>query len=97
MNKIIKDCTSPRLISTGTLDQLDGLYHIGEGMLVCKFRNTNTINAVIALLGCYYLLNACFSERNNGRCKNVYLFLEHLLTSNQTNFPILQLQILQQD
>lgn len=30
----------------------------GEGMVVCKFQKFDTVNAVLSLIGCYFLVNA---------------------------------------
>ncbi len=75
----IQQCTSPRLLSTGTLSKMHCLMIVAEGMVVAKLKAINILNAVICLLSAYYAFNAEYPKGVTGHSKNVFLFLEHLL------------------
>jgi hypothetical protein len=72
-------CTSPRLISTGSLDGMNSLMLVAEGMVVAKLKTASILNPVICLLAAYYVFNAECPKGATGHSKNVFLFLEHLL------------------
>ena len=79
VTKKIQQCTSPRLLSTGTLSKMHSLMLVAEGMVVAKLKAVNILNAVICLLAAYYAFNAEYPKGVTGHSKNVFLFLEHLL------------------
>ena len=89
VEKKVAECTSPRLLSTGSLGQLHSLILIAEGMVVAKFRRMNILNAVISLLAAYYTFNAQYPRGKTGHSKNIFVFLDHLLISEQrTAVPV---------
>ena len=75
----IEACTSPKLLSTGSLESINSLMLIAEGMVVTKFKTNNIVNAVICLLSSYYAFNAEYPKGTTGHSKNIFMFLEHLL------------------
>ena len=79
MTRKIEECKSPKILSTGTLDNINSMMLVAEGMVVTKFRKINILNAVICLLSSYYTFNAEYPKGITGHSKNVFLFLEHLL------------------
>lgn len=94
-NGEVEMTTAPRLISTGrSFDDIQSLVLAGEGMVVCKFKKFDIVNAVLSLIGCYFLFNADYPKGPGGQSKNTYLFLEKILLSNFTkqnrpaNLPI---------
>lgn len=56
----VKECSTPKLMSislayvSGSLDDLNSLTFVAEGMVVAKFKVTSIINVVICLLEGYY-------------------------------------------
>ena len=46
-----------------------------------KFKSYSIVNAVICLLGSYYVFNAEYPKGPTGHSKNIYMFLEHILLS----------------
>ena len=54
----IANCTAPKLISTGTVTNVNSLVLAAEGIVVMKFKNSEILNAVICLLAAYYGFNA---------------------------------------
>lgn len=82
-------CTSPRLLSTGSLGQLHTLVLVAEGMVVAKFKKIGILNAVISLLAAYYTFNAQYPRGTTGHSKNVFVFLDHILISERkTAVPV---------
>lgn len=79
--------TSPRLISTGSIVDIQSLCLASEGMVVCNFKPANAIiNAVISLMASYYVFNANYQK---GQPKNVFIFLDYLLFESQSvSLPI---------
>ena len=87
--KKVAVCTSPRLLSTGSIGQLHSLIFMAEGMIVAKFRKMSILNAVICLLSSYYVFNAQYPQGKTGHSKNIFVFLEHLLISDRkTAVPV---------
>ena len=88
----IANCTTPKLISTGIVTNVDSLVLAAEGMVVIKFKNSEILNAVLCLLAAYYAFNAQYPKGQScGQTKNVYLFLEHILINKgkcSTVFPV---------
>ena len=72
--------TAPRLISTGAkVDGIQPLVLAAEGMVVCRFKKINILNAVVTVIASYYLFNADDPKGLGGHSKNANLFLEHIL------------------
>ena len=88
---IIDKSTSPKLVSTGSLDEMHCLSLVGEGMVVVKLKPTSIVNAMICLISSYYAFNADYPKGATGHSKNVFIFLEHILLSGvcgKTVFPM---------
>jgi len=84
-NGEVEVTTAPRLISTGGyFDDIQSLMLAAEGMVVCKFKKFDIVNAILSLIGSYYLFNADYPKGPGGQSKNTYLFLEKILLSNFT-------------
>ena len=81
----VHSCSTPKLISTGSLNDLQSITLVAEGMAVVKFKSLNIVNAVIVLLASYYVFNAQYPKGKTGLSKNVYCFLEQILISPQDN------------
>ena len=80
----IEKCTSPKLLSTGTLNEMHSLVLVAKGMVVTKLRNPNILNAVICLLSAYYayyVFNAEYPRGVTGHSKNVFFFVFGALAS----------------
>ena len=88
LNKRVADCTSPKLLSTGTIGDLHTLLLIAEGMVVTKFRKITILNAVISLMASYYAFNAQYPRGTTGHSKNVFVFLEHMLIAQQKTVAV---------
>lgn len=88
MSNIIKNSTSPKLLSTGSIENLHSISLIAEGMVVIKFKQ-NTI-LLVCLLSAFFVFNAEYPKAGNGQTKNIYLFLDQLLISKEgkPNLPI---------
>ena len=85
--------TAPRLISTGeSFDNIQTLALAAEGMVVCRFKKLNILNAVVTLMASYYTFNADYPKGLGGQSKNIFLFLEYILSpemrSNVAQLPI---------
>ena len=78
VEELIVSSTFPRLIRTGDLQSLNALFLASERMVVCKFRPTNILTAVVTPLGSFNCFNMEFPKGNAGRNKNVLLLLEHM-------------------
>ena len=74
-----EESTSPRLISTGELNNIQELYLASEAMVVRRFNPPSILNAVATLLGSFYSFNMEFPKGSGGLEKNVFLFSEHML------------------
>ena len=84
-NGEVEMTTAPRLISTGrSFDDIQSLVLAGEGMIVCKFKKFDIVNAVLSQIGCYFFFSADNPKGPGGQSKNTYLFLEKILLSNFT-------------
>jgi hypothetical protein len=81
----IENCTSPKLLSTGTLEEMHSLMLVAEGMVVTKLKTASIVNAVICLLATYYVVNAEYPKGVTGHSKNVFLFLEQWQEDDVTN------------
>ena len=85
----IKQCSTPKLIAAGSLEEMDFLALVAEGMVVVKFRSINMVNALICLLAAYYVFNAEYPKGHTGHNKNIYILLEHLLLGKSSpTYPI---------
>ena len=84
----VKACSTPRLLATGSLEEISSLALIAEGMVVVKFRGTTIISAVTCLLAAYYVFNAEYPKGATGLGKNIYMFLEHILLGRIQTLPI---------
>ena len=84
-NGEVEVTTAPRLISTGgSFDDIQSLVLAVEGMVMCKFEKLDIVNAVLSLIGCYFLFNADYPKGPGDQSKNTYIFLEKILLSNST-------------
>ena len=66
--------TSPRLISTGELNNIQELYLASEAMVVCRFSPPSILNAVATLLGSFYSFNMEFPKGSGGLEKKCFCF-----------------------
>ncbi|XP_028407472.1 uncharacterized protein LOC114530084 [Dendronephthya gigantea] len=83
ITKVIEQSSTPRLVSAGTVLNVESLCLAAEGMVVCKFGPVNAIlNAVVTLLASFYVFNASYP---GGLPKNIFTFLEHVLELNTTH------------
>lgn len=69
----------PKLLASGSLEQINLLALIAEGMVVVKFKSAKILNALIYLLASYYIFNAEYPKGPTGHSKNLYIFLEFIL------------------
>lgn len=89
MDDLINLTKSPRLLSTGNLTDIDELCLAAEGMVICQFRPANILNAVVTLLGSYYVFNMEFPKGASGVEKALFLFLEHIFIGQcSANLPL---------
>ena len=58
MFSIVKKSTSPKLPSTGSLNDIHSLALVAEGMIVVKFKQFYALNAVVCLLAAFYVIDA---------------------------------------
>ena len=86
----IRNTTSPKLVSTGSIENLHSISLIAEGMAVIKFKQNAILNAVVCLLSAFFVFNAEYPKAGNGQTKNIYLFLDQLLIAKKgkPNLPI---------
>ena len=54
----IEECKSPKILSTCTLDNINSMMLVAEGIVVTKLRMINILNAMVCLLSSYYTFNA---------------------------------------
>ena len=52
---LAESTTTPRLLATGSIEELSTLALAAKGMVVCQFRPMTIVNAVITLLGRFYV------------------------------------------
>ena len=79
MDQLIEETTSPRLISTGDINDIHELCLASEGMVVCKFRPPSILSAVATLLGSFY----CFNMGVGGsEKKHISVFRAHAVRSD---------------
>jgi len=64
----------PQVIGVGELYDLDSLHIVCEGKMSCTLPQTRIADAIIALLGSFYVFNIVYKEG-----KNILSFLEHIL------------------
>jgi hypothetical protein len=58
-------------------------------MLICQFKPPSILNAVVTLLGSYYVFNMEFPKGPSGVEKALFLFLEHIFIGQcSANLPI---------
>ena len=90
MSNIIKNSASPKLLSTGSIQDLHSISLIAEGMEVIKFKQCTILNTVLCLLSAFFVFNAEYPKAGNGQTKNIYLFPDQLLISKEgkPNLPI---------
>ena len=75
-------CSTLRLLALGSLEEINMLALIAEGMVIIKFRVPKILNGVTYLVGACYCFNAEYPKGPNGHGKNIYLFLEHIPTGD---------------
>ena len=83
MDQLIEETTSPRLISTGDINDIHELCLASEGMVVCKFRPPSILSAVATLLGSFYCFNMEFPKGVGGsEKKHISVFRAHAVRSD---------------
>ena len=83
---MVKKLSLPRLpvAQHQSVSQIDSIVLVAEGMVIMKFKHVNILNAIFCLFSCYYLLNAQYPIASTcAQVKNVYLFLDYILISNE--------------
>ncbi|EDO40777.1 predicted protein [Nematostella vectensis] len=84
VSSIISSSTTPRLLSTGTTNELESLHLIGDGTVIVSFNPQNILEAVIALISSFYTFNYVYPK---GRAANIYSFLEHVMIGKREPLP----------
>ena len=65
----------PQIVMVGTnLYDVDLIYIVAKGSIICSIPQCNVIDAVTGLLGCFYGFNI-----SNTYCKSILNFLEQAL------------------
>ena len=82
MTTKIKECSSPRLLSTGSLVNLNSLLLIAEG--ISKYSSSSILNVVIFLIAAYYVFDAEYPKGVSGHRKCIFFFLENILINKQS-------------
>ena len=85
-----EESTSPRLISTGELNNIQELYLASEAMVVRRFNPPSILNAVATLLGSFYSFDMEFPKGSQVRARKkcVSVFRAHAPRSNKCNSAI---------
>ena len=68
----IEKSVAPRIVYVGRLANLNPVYIVAEGMIVCKLCNLSMGMSIALLLGCYYIFNMKYQSTS----KNFFIFLE---------------------
>ena len=63
---------APKLVGAGDVDDITPLYIVEEGKIISKLNTVTTIQALVILVGSYYMLNIEYPSST----RNVFLFLE---------------------
>ena len=71
----IANSLAPKLVEAGDVGDINPLYIVGEGKIISKLNTVTTIQALVILVGCYYMLNIEYHSST----RNVFLFLEVVL------------------
>ena len=68
----IEKSVAPIIVCVGRLANLNPVYIVAEGMIVCQLCNLSMGMSIALLLGCYYIFNMKYPSTS----KNVFIFLE---------------------
>ena len=74
----IEKSVAPRIVCVGRLANLNPVYIVAEGMIVCQLCNLSMGMSIALLLGCYYIFNMKYPSTS----KNVFIFLEAIMLDN---------------
>jgi len=80
-NGEVEVTTAPRLISTGGyFNDIQSLMLAAEGMVVCKFKKFDIVNAILSLIGSYFLFNVDYPKGPGGQSKkHISIFRENFI------------------
>ena len=74
----IEKSVAPRIVCVGRLANLNPVYIVAEGMIVCQLCNLSMGMSIALLLGCYYIFNMKYPSTY----KTFFIFLEAIMLDN---------------
>ena len=74
VDKAIQNYVQPQIVIVGDLYDMDLLYIVTEGSIICQLPLGKIVDAVLGLLGSFYIYNVSYTQ-----CKAILTFLEQAL------------------
>ena len=74
----IEKSVAPIIVCVGRLANLNPVYIVAEGMIVCQLWNLSMGMSIALLLGCYYIFNMKYPSTY----KTFFIFLEAIMLDN---------------
>ena len=74
----IEKSVAPIIVCVGRLANLNPVYIVAEGMIVCQLCNLSMGMSIALLLGCYYIFNMKYPSTY----KTFFIFLEAIMLDN---------------
>ena len=70
----IQNYVQPQIVIVGDLYDMDLLYIVTEGSIICQLPQEKILDSVLALLASFYIYNVSYTQ-----CKAILTFLEQAL------------------
>ena len=74
----IEKSVAPIIVCVGGLANLNPVYVVAEGMIVCQLCNLSMGMSIALLLGCYYIFNMKYPSTS----KTFFIFLDAIMLDN---------------
>lgn len=74
VDEAIKDFVQPQIVVVGDFYDVDLMYIVTEGSIICQLPQEKIADAIMGLLGCFYIFNVSYTQ-----CKAILTFLEQAL------------------
>ena len=74
VDRAIQNYVQPQIVIVGDLYDVDLLYIVTEGSIICQLPQEKILDAVLGLLGSFYIYNVSYTQ-----CKAILTFLEQAL------------------
>ena len=74
VDRAIQNYVQPQIVIIGDLYDMDLLYIVTEGSIICQLPQEKILDSVLGLLGSFYIYNVSYTQ-----CKAILTFLEQAL------------------